>query len=81
VVRCEPANFLETPRFSGVRTFMRLPNVQGLENADATIAGTYAPSRECEVRAGLKSREMLMLVRGVPSRGLVGWTSSKWLIP
>jgi hypothetical protein len=28
VVRYEPANSLETPRFSGVRTFMRLPNVQ-----------------------------------------------------
>jgi agmatinase len=28
-----------TPRFSGVRTFMRLPNVQDLENADAAIVG------------------------------------------
>jgi hypothetical protein len=28
VVRYEPANSLETPRFSGVRTFMRLLNVQ-----------------------------------------------------
>jgi agmatinase len=39
VVRYEPANSLETPRFSGVRTFMRLPNVQDLENADAAIVG------------------------------------------
>jgi agmatinase len=28
-----------TPRFSGVRTFMRLPNVQDLENADVAIVG------------------------------------------
>jgi agmatinase len=39
VVRYEPANSFETPRFSGVRTFMRLPNVQDLHNADAAIVG------------------------------------------
>ncbi|MFL6058739.1 MAG: arginase family protein, partial [Rubrobacteraceae bacterium] len=39
MVRYEPANSLETPRFSGVRTFMRLPNVQDLENADAAVVG------------------------------------------
>src|ERR671921_704242 len=37
--RYEPANSLETPRFSGVRTFMRLPNVQDLQNAAAAIVG------------------------------------------
>lgn len=35
----EPANSFETPRFSGVRTFMRLPNTQDLEHADAAIVG------------------------------------------
>jgi agmatinase len=39
VIRYEPANSFETPRFSGVRTFMRLPNVQDLENTDAAIVG------------------------------------------
>src|SRR5215207_2987285 len=39
VVSYEPANSFETPRFSGIRTFMRLPNVQDLENADAAIVG------------------------------------------
>src|ERR687889_197887 len=39
VVRYEPANSLETPRFSGVRTFMRLPDVQDLKNADVAIVG------------------------------------------
>jgi agmatinase len=39
VVRYEPANSFETPRFSGVRTFMRLPNVQDLQNADVAIVG------------------------------------------
>jgi agmatinase len=39
VTRYEPADSFETPRFSGVRTFMRLPNVQDLENADAAIVG------------------------------------------
>lgn len=39
MTRYEPANSFETPRFSGVRTFMRLPNVGDLENADAAIVG------------------------------------------
>jgi agmatinase len=39
VVSYEPANSFETPRFSGVRTFMRLPNVQDLQNSDVAIVG------------------------------------------
>ena len=39
MTRYEPANSFETPRFSGVRTFMRLPNNRDLENADAAIVG------------------------------------------
>ena len=39
MTRYEPANSFETPRFSGVRTFMRLPNVQDLENTDVAIVG------------------------------------------
>jgi agmatinase len=39
MTRYEPADSFETPRFSGVRTFMRLPNTQDLENADAAIVG------------------------------------------
>jgi agmatinase len=39
VIRYEPANSFETPRFSGVRTFMRLPYIQDLENADVAIVG------------------------------------------
>src|SRR5918994_317721 len=39
LTRYEPADSFETPRFSGVRTFMRLPNVRDLENADAAIVG------------------------------------------
>ena len=38
MTRYEPADSFVTPRFSGVRTFMRL-NVQDLENADAAIVG------------------------------------------
>jgi agmatinase len=34
-----PTDSFETPRFSGVRTFMRLPNVRDLENADVAIVG------------------------------------------
>lgn len=34
-----PADSFETPRFSGVRTFMRLPHNQDLDNADAAIVG------------------------------------------
>ncbi len=39
MTRYEPADSFETPRFSGVRTFMRLPNTQDLQNADAAIVG------------------------------------------
>jgi agmatinase len=39
MTRYDPANSFETPRFSGVHTFMRLPNVQELENADVAIVG------------------------------------------
>src|ERR671916_1459653 len=39
MTRYEPANSFVTPRFSGVRTFMRLPDVQDLENADVAIVG------------------------------------------
>ena len=39
MTRYEPADSFETPRFSGVRTFMRLPSVQDLENADVAIVG------------------------------------------
>jgi agmatinase len=39
VTNYEPADSFETPRFSGVRTFMRLPNLRDLENADAAIVG------------------------------------------
>jgi len=39
LTRYEPADSFETPRFSGIRTFMRLPNTQDLENADAAIVG------------------------------------------
>ena len=39
MVSYEPANSFETPRFSGVRTFMRLPNVQDLQNSDVAIVG------------------------------------------
>jgi agmatinase len=39
MTRYEPANSFESPRFSGVRTFMRLPNSRDLENSDAAIVG------------------------------------------
>jgi agmatinase len=39
MMRYEPANSFESPRFSGVRTFMRLPNVRDLDNSDAAIVG------------------------------------------
>ncbi len=39
MIRYEPANSFETPRFSGVRTFMRLPNNRDLANADAAVVG------------------------------------------
>jgi agmatinase len=39
LVRYEPADSFETPRFSDVRTFMRLPNTRDLANADAAILG------------------------------------------
>jgi agmatinase len=35
----KPVNSLESPRFTGVRTFMRLPNSQNLNDADIAIVG------------------------------------------
>ncbi|WP_027417057.1 agmatinase [Aneurinibacillus terranovensis] len=35
----QPANSFESPRFCGVRTFMRLPYVQTTDNVDFVIAG------------------------------------------
>jgi agmatinase len=39
LTRYEPADSFETPRFSGVRTFSRLPHVRYLQNVDAVIVG------------------------------------------
>jgi agmatinase len=39
LTRYEPADSFETPRFSDVRTFMRLPNTRDLQNSDAAIVG------------------------------------------
>jgi agmatinase len=39
MTRYEPADSFVTPRFSGVRTFMRLPNTRDLENSDVAIVG------------------------------------------
>ncbi len=39
MTRYEPADSFATPRFSGVRTFMRLPHARDLQNADAAIVG------------------------------------------
>ncbi len=37
--RYQPANSLESPRFSGVRTFARLPHVRTVEEVDLAIVG------------------------------------------
>jgi len=39
LTRYKPADSFVTPRFSGVRTFMRLPNVRDLANSDVAIVG------------------------------------------
>ena len=39
MTRYEPAGSFESPRFSNIRTFMRLPNVRDLENSDVAIVG------------------------------------------
>jgi hypothetical protein len=42
LTRYEPADSFETPRFSDVRTFTRLPNALDLANADALLAANVA---------------------------------------
>lgn len=37
--RYQPANSLESPRFAGVRTFMRLPHVKTVEDVDFVVVG------------------------------------------
>lgn len=40
--RYAPANSLESPRFAGVRTFMRLPFVQTTTEVDFAVVGLLA---------------------------------------
>ena len=42
LTRYEPVDSFETPRFSDVRTFMRLSNTRDFANADALLAATVA---------------------------------------
>src|SRR5512138_3440564 len=37
--RYQPADSLASPRFTGVRTFARLPHVQALEDVDLAVVG------------------------------------------
>jgi len=46
-----PANSLESPRFCGVRTFMRLPNIQTTEDVDIAIVGIPFDTA-CSFRTG-----------------------------
>lgn len=39
IPRYQPANSLESPRFTGVRTFARLPYVQNIEGVDLAVVG------------------------------------------
>lgn len=39
MVRYQPQNSLKSPRFSGIKTFMRLPHVQTTEDVDFVIVG------------------------------------------
>ena len=39
MTRYEPADSFVTPRFTGVRTFMRLPNTRDLKNSDVAVVG------------------------------------------
>jgi agmatinase len=46
MTRYEPADSFERPRFWGVRTFTRLPNVQNLQNSDVAIVGAEGPGAQ-----------------------------------
>ena len=37
--RYQPADAFRSPRFSGIRTFMRLPHVTDMEGVDFAVAG------------------------------------------
>lgn len=39
MIKYEPADSLESPRFCGIRTFMRLPHVATIEEADFAVVG------------------------------------------
>ena len=38
-IKHEPLDAMEYPRFEGIRTFMRLPHITDLQDADFLIAG------------------------------------------
>ncbi len=84
MVAYEPANSFETPRFSGVRTFMRLPNVQDLQNSDVAIAGApFDTGASFRVGArfgpeGIRSASHLLRPTTLPKTSRSSSTSRWW---
>jgi hypothetical protein len=73
MTRYVPANSFETPRFSGVRTFMRLPNSQDLDNSDAAIVGAPFDTATSPSASGTMMWSVTAQVRSMYSSGNYGF--------
>ena len=75
-MRYGPADSSKTPRFTGVRTFMRLPFVETLEDVDVAVIGVPtddAVSFKSGARFGPEAiRSASALLR--PTTSACGWT-------
>jgi arginase family enzyme len=66
MVTYRPADSQETPRFCGIRTFMRLPHIQTTEDIDIDFVDpAYAPGTGTPEVGGFTSAESLELIRGL----------------
>ena len=73
----KPADSLKSPRFCGIRTFMRLPHLPTAQEADFAVIGVpfdtdfvdaaYAPGTGTPKVGGFTSAEALPAVRGLKS--------------
>ena len=68
--RYRPADAFRSPRFAGLRTFMRLPHVEGTEGIDFAVMGLpfdTATSFRSGARFGPEAIRAMSLVEGKPA--------------
>lgn len=72
MIKYKPADSQASPRFCGVRTFMRLPHVQTVEDIDF-VDPAFAPGTGTPEVGGFTSAETLRLIRGLKGLNMIGF--------